>query len=144
MGSDGFTPGGRKLPWLIGGRRIRPFAFGVSCATLVMAWSLLWKGVDDAGLVFHDGSVEGLLVGLTAAIATFLLWLAFFLVSTPLLKHGLLMAAGVFAARAAFLFLDSGISLTSAWISVCTVIMAAGAYLLEVATPEPHVGDDDG
>lgn len=132
--------GGRNLPWEIAGRKIRPFAIGVSCATLVMAWTLLWKN-SDAGTRL-DGTTESLIVGTVALISTALIWLAFIIPSTRILKHGLLFAAGVFAARAAFLFVDVGVSSTPAWI--CIVIMDGGAYLPEVVSPDSEEcrGDD--
>lgn len=123
--------GGRDLPWLILGRRVRPFSLGLSLACLVVFWTDIFKR-SDAGDVF-DGSAEGLVLGGAAALCVVLLWWAYWAKNDLLMRWGLLGATGVFSARAAFLLFDRGWEFTPMWISVSIMTMAGGAWLLEQA-----------
>lgn len=119
-----------NLPWTFLGRKIRPFALGISLACLVIALSLL-IGHEDAGRILDGMSFYGMVVGVTALTAVCLLWAGWWDSSDRLMRAGLFLSVGVFSARAALLFLDLGVGKVSGWLSLSIVVMAGGAWLLE-------------
>ena len=127
-----------ELPWQVWGRKIRPYALAVSLASAVVAWAILVKHNDawailvkhnDAGSHLESGS--GVLVGWAAAAAVLLLWWGWWAQSDRTMRAGLLLTAGVFAARAAIVWLDQG-TVGAAWLlSVAWCVASGGAWLLE-------------
>ena len=117
-----------ELPWQVRGRKIRPYAFAVSLASAVVAYAILVRH-DDAGSHLESGS--GVLVGWAAAAAVLLLWWGWWAQSDRTMRAGLLLTAGVFAARAAIVWLDQG-TVGAAWLlSVAWCVASGGAWLLE-------------
>lgn len=117
-----------ELPWQVWGRKIRPYALAVSLASAVVAWAILVRH-DDAGSHLESGS--GVLVGWAAAAAVLLLWWGWWAQSDRTMRAGLLLTAGVFAARAAIVWLDQG-TVGAAWLlSVAWCVASGGAWLLE-------------
>lgn len=117
-----------ELPWQARGRKIRPYALAVSLASAVVAWAILVRH-DDAGSHLESGS--GVLVGWAAAAAVLLLWWGWWAQSDRTMRAGLLLTAGVFAARAAIVWLDQG-TVGAAWLlSVAWCVASGGAWLLE-------------
>jgi len=117
-----------ELPWQVWGRKIRPYALAVSLASAVVAWAILVKH-NDAGSHLESGS--GVLVGWAAAAAVLLLWWGWWAQSDRTMRAGLLLTAGVFAARAAIVWLDQG-TVGAAWLlSVAWCVASGGAWLLE-------------
>ncbi len=117
-----------ELPWQVRGRKIRPYALAVSLASAVVAWAILVKH-NDAGSHLESGS--GVLVGWAAAAAVLLLWWGWWAQSDRTMRAGLLLTAGVFAARAAIVWLDQG-TVGAAWLlSVAWCVASGGAWLLE-------------
>ena len=115
-----------ELPWQAWGRKIRPYALAVSLASAVVAWAILVKH-NDAGSHLESGS--GVLVGWAAAAAVLLLWWGWWAQSDRTMRAGLLLTAGVFAARAAIVWLDQGT--IAALLSVAWCVASGGAWLLE-------------
>ena len=117
-----------ELPWQVWGRKIRPYALAVSLASAVVAWAILVRH-NDAGSHLESGS--GVLVGWAAAAAVLLLWWGWWAQSDRTMRAGLLLTAGVFAARAAIVWLDQG-TVGAAWLlSVAWCVASGGAWLLE-------------
>lgn len=117
-----------ELSWHVWGRKIRPYALAVSLASAVVAWAILVKH-NDAGSHLESGS--GVLVGWAAAAAVLLLWWGWWAQSDRTMRAGLLLTAGVFAARAAIVWLDQG-TVGAAWLlSVAWCVASGGAWLLE-------------
>lgn len=117
-----------ELPWQAWGRKIHPYALAVSLASAVVAWAILVKH-NDAGSHLESGS--GVLVGWAAAAAVLLLWWGWWAQSDRTMRAGLLLTAGVFAARAAIVWLDQG-TVGAAWLlSVAWCVASGGAWLLE-------------
>ena len=117
-----------ELSWQVWGRKIRPYALAVSLASAVVAWAILVKH-NDAGSHLESGS--GVLVGWAAAAAVLLLWWGWWAQSDRTMRAGLLLTAGVFAARAAIVWLDQG-TVGAAWLlSVAWCVASGGAWLLE-------------
>lgn len=117
-----------ELSWHVWGRKIRPYALAVSLASAVVAWAILVRH-DDAGSHLESGS--GLIVGWTALAAVLLLWWGWWAQSDRTMRAGLLLTAGVFAARAAIVWLDQG-TVGAAWLlSVAWCVASGGAWLLE-------------
>ena len=117
-----------ELPWQVWGRKIRPYALAVSLASAVVAWAILVRH-DDA--CSHLESEPGVLVGWAALAACLLLWHGWWAQSDRTMRAGLLITAGVFAARAAIVWLDQG-TVGAAWLlSVAWCVASGGAWLLE-------------
>lgn len=123
-----------NLPWMFLDRKIRPYAIGVGAACLTITLSLLLLRNDVGEILdYPSGQVGslGFVVG-TAALASFvLLFAGWWLKSERFMQYGLLLSAGLFAARAAFLFMDVGPLKVQPWLSLCWVIASGGAWLLE-------------
>lgn len=121
-----------ELPWMVAGRRIRPYALAVSLASAVVGFSLLVQR-DAPGDVL-DSSPHGLGLGISAIAASTLLWLGFWLKSSRWMQWGLLLTTGVFIARGVYVGLDTSFSNQASLLSLCWGVASAGAYLLEVTT----------
>lgn len=124
--------GHTELPWLIFGRKTRPFSLAVSLADLVIAWGLLVSRNGPGDRL--DGGAAGNLVGALALLGTAALWAGFWARSDRAMQAGLLTSAFVWGARAAFIVLDQGVWSQSALLSACWVVASSGAYLLERTT----------
>lgn len=117
-----------ELPWQAWGRKIRPYALAVSLASAVVAWAILVRH-NDAGSHLENGS--GVLVGWAALAAVLLLWWGWWAQSDRTMRAGLLITAGVFAARAAIVFMEGGAGTIAALLSVAWCVTSGGAWLLE-------------
>lgn len=117
-----------ELPRQAWGRKIRPYALAVSLASAVVAWAILVRH-NDAGSHLESGS--GVLVGWAAAAAVLLLWWGWWAQSDRIMRAGLLLTAGVFAARAAIVFMEGGAGTIAALLSVVWCVASGGAWLLE-------------
>lgn len=117
-----------ELPWTVLGRKVRPYALAVSLASLIVAWAILVRH-DDAGS--HLESEPGVLVGWAALAACLLLWHGWWAQSDRTMRAGLLITAGVFAARAAIVFMEGGAGTIAALLSVAWCVASGGAWLLE-------------
>ena len=117
-----------ELPWQVWGRKIRPYALAVSLASAVVAWAILVRH-DDA--CSHLESEPGVLVGWAALAACLLLWWGWWAQSDRTMRAGLLITAGVFAARAAIVFMEGGAGTIAALLSVAWCVASGGAWLLE-------------
>jgi len=117
-----------ELPWTVLGRKVRPYALAVSLASLIVAWAILVRH-DDAGS--HLESEPGVLVGWAALAAVLLLWWGWWAQSDRTMRAGLLITAGVFAARAAIVFMERGAGTIAALLSVAWCVASGGAWLLE-------------
>lgn len=117
-----------ELPWQAWGRKIRPYALAVSLASAVVAWAILVRH-NDAGSHLENGS--GVLVGWAALAAVLLLWHGWWAQSDRTMRAGLLITAGVFAARAAIVFMEGGAGTIAALLSVVWCVASGGAWLLE-------------
>lgn len=124
--------GRTELPWLLWGRHVRPLAFGLSlsCLTLlllIVTGQSVW-GVADAWAIG---------VALIAGAAAVALWAGFWLPSTTLMQHGLMLCAVAFAARGGWI-VNAGHYTTGAILTACLgwtfTLMAGGAWLLERTT----------
>lgn len=126
-----------ELPWLFLCRRVRPFALAAALATLYVAASLLIHR-QDSGDALDDWTAPGLLVGGLAALSSVALFAGWWARGEKLMRFGLISAAGVFGARAGFIFADTDdIFALSAWLSTAWVVACGGAYLLETSAPRP-------
>ena len=117
-----------ELPWTVLGRKVRPYALAVSLASLIVAWAILVRH-DDAGS--HLESEPGVLVGWAALAACLLLWHGWWAQSDRTMRAGLLITAGVFAARAAIVLMEGGAGTIAALLSVAWCVASGGAWLLE-------------
>lgn len=121
-----------ELPWIVAGRRIRPYALAVSLASAVVGFSLLVQH-DGPGNIL-DNSPHGLGLGISAIISSTLLWLGFWAKSSRWMQWGLLLTTGVFIARGVYIGLDTSFISQASLLSLCWGVASAGAYLLEVTT----------
>ncbi len=125
-----------NLPWLVLGRKVRPYAFAVTFICMVLTIALLVTG-DDAGRILDNDdpaskyNLIGYSVGITAFFAGVFLLSGWWFRSDRLMRWGLLTSAAMFAARSAFLFMDLGWRHVPAWISLGLVLASGGAWLLE-------------
>jgi len=110
-------------------------ALGLSLATFVLMCA--WLFGNDAGSIF-DGTRLGTLMAMLAGLSTLLAWLGWWSVNDSLMRTQLILASGVFAGRAAFLFIDSGLNHVAAWLSLCFAVIAGGSYLLEATARDVH------
>ena len=117
------------LPWMIFGRKMRPFSLALSLSTAVLGYATLRGVATGVGL---DGTA-GRIVGIAALVAVLLLIYGWWSRSDKAMVNGLLISAGVWASSTAFLALDIGVSAVSTMSAACWCVAAAGAWLLEVS-----------
>jgi hypothetical protein len=112
----------------IGRYRIRPFSFALMLSLIVSAWQ--WQ-VLHAG----PGSVFGdIASGCFALIAAALLFAGWAWDNGRVHRWGMLLATGVWTARAFLAFMDperAWTSSASGWLSLCWAIAAGGTWLVE-------------
>ncbi len=111
-------------------RRFRPYVFGVSIATAVIAWACL-TGIAVGKLL--DGAT-GIIVGAAAVVTVLALWWGWLASSERWMLRGLLWSAGVWAAVTTILATDVGIVNVNTLLSAAWVIASGGAWLLERGT----------
>lgn len=123
------------LPWKIFGRRVQPFATGITLSTMIIA---IVGTVDSNNFFYAGGSLAGLVVTLSAYLASALMLIGWWAQRHTLLLHGLLFACWVWSAKSVGTLMTSG-SLVNEFgvLSFAWAMAAAGAYLLEMA-PESH------
>lgn len=127
-----------NLPWMLFGRKIRPYSFAVSIASLVIVFGLLIKQ-DDSGDVL-DHTLAGYIIGGTALTSVFLLWGGYIVRSDRWMQYGLLLSTGFFMGRWMFLSLDGSFTKVNAMLSFCWAIASGGAYLIEVVSHRRDTG----
>ena len=115
------------LPWLIFGRKVRPYALAVSLSTAVIAWACL-AGIAVGKLL--DG-LAGTIVGVAAVVTVAALWAGWLTRSEVWMHRGLLWSAGVWAAIATILAIDVGPINVNTLLAAAWVIASGGAWLLE-------------
>lgn len=118
-----------ELPWLVLGRKVRPYAFAVSLATAILALTIL-----TGSSVWGDGGDPwSLMAAALAALSTVLLWAGFWVPSNALMQHGLILSAVVFAVRGTYIGLV-GDNWWTAALSWAWTVGSGGAWLLERTT----------
>lgn len=127
---------GRTLPWRVLDRVIRPFSFAVSLATFVLTLGI---ATDNTVGVSLDSGLGGVVFVAASFTTTALLWCGWWVKSTSLMTHGLLLAAAVWAA-AGYVILLEGASWVSGCVALCWSVAAAGSWLLEVNGPNVKGG----
>lgn len=120
-----------ELPWLFMGRRIRPYALGVSLSTFVISWTLLVSRNGPGAAL--DRTFAGQTIGILGFIAVVMLWWGFWRNSDRVMETGLLLTSGAWFARAVFIIMDVGWT-EGAFLSFCWVLISVGAFLLEHMT----------
>lgn len=121
-----------ELPWLLLGRHVRPLSLGISlsCAVLVLlilTSSSVWGGQDWWSIG----------VAVMAGAGTLALWCGFWVPSSVLMEHGLMLAAVAFAVRGGYIGAAGGWTMSAtltASLSWTFTLMAGGAWLLERST----------
>lgn len=116
------------LPWRIFGRLIRPYAFAVSLATIVVIWSM----VTDSAVGQLLDEAPGHVVGTAAALSVGLLVAGWWARSDKLMRAGLIQTTGVWASVGTVLALDIGAQ-PSMWLAWCWAVASGGAWLLETS-----------
>ncbi len=120
-----------SLPWLFMSRRIKPYAFAVAFACLIVTiGSLVLRNL--VGSTLDNLSPAGVFVGGLSLSAFLLLMYGWWAKNDRPMQMGLLASAGVFSTLATYVFLENGLLVVSGWISVAWVVASVGSYLLEV------------
>lgn len=117
---------------IVFGRRPRPYALAACLSSTVLA-VLLWGGTGVWG-DHHD--VWSVATAVAATASAVLLAAGWALSSRAFLEHGLLLNAGVFAARGAYIWIVGGNFWTAA-LSLTWVVASGGAYLMERTATGP-------
>ena len=116
---------GVELPWVIFGRRLRPFSFAIMLTTTVV-------GIQYVGLQTGPGSaVADWFTGGFAFVAAIMLLIGWLFRQDDIHDWGLLIAAGVWGSRSALYLLEDGPRAIGVWLSLGWFIGIMGAYLLE-------------
>jgi hypothetical protein len=118
-----------NLPWLIFGRKMRPFSLALSLSTGVIGYATLNGVATGVGL---DGT-QGRVVGVAALLCVGMLVYGWWARSDKAMNNGLLVCAGVWASAGTFLALDIGTFAVSTMMAICWAVAAGGAWLLEVS-----------
>lgn len=105
-------------------RGFRPYVFGVSIATAVIAWACL-TGIAVGKLL--DGAA-GVIVGLAAVATVGVLCAGWAWQRNTWMLHGLLWSTGVWAAVATILAVDVGATNVNTLLAACFVVMSGGAW----------------
>lgn len=119
-----------NLPWKLFGRQIRPYSFGVAYLCAVYFVFNIFVG-QSVGTIFDDQSHIALTVGSVSLVCFAILMSGWWVRSDRLMRAGLLLSTGIFAARGVFVVLELGFAQLSAWVSLGLVMMSGGAWLLE-------------
>ena len=120
------------LPWTFFGRKLKPFSLALSVSTGIVAFSALRGALTGVGV---DG-IEGWVTGIAGIIAVVLLVLGWLVQGERLMREGLLVATGAWAALAAHVSIEIGWFAVSAMLAWTWVIAAGGAWLLEISYVE--------
>ena len=126
-----------ELPWMVAGRLVRPYALAVSLAALFQGLLIM------TGSTTYGTSEWASIIAFSAFASTALLWVGWWAESTDLMQHGLLLSAGCFAARAAYVLLDSQAWMAAGFLA-CWSIASGGAFLLEATTGHKRWPRDGG
>ena len=121
--------GRTELPWLIAGRLMSPYALAVSIASGSLGVLIL------SGQSLYGVGRWSDLVAVIALAATALLWVGWWAGGhrgDALMRHGLLLTAAAFAARASFMALTG--SPAAGALMFSWAVGSAGAFLLETTT----------
>jgi hypothetical protein len=116
---------GVELPWVVYGRRLRPFSFAIMLSTIVVGVQYVGLG-EGPGSVLADGFTGGF-----AFIGAALLLLGWATMNDDVHDWGLLLCGGVWAGRATLYMLEDGPDAIGFWLSMCWVVGIMGAYALE-------------
>lgn len=117
--------------WRVWGRSMHPYTLGVWLAVSTVAIYLGIFGEDAADYVFVEQHHWVHIVGGVAGVSSLFFLLGFLLKKWFFLSWGLMLAAAVFASRAALYAMDLGWDSFPLWISVSLLVVAWGAWLLE-------------
>lgn len=117
------------LPWLIFGRKMRPYSFALSIATGVITWSIFSGNTIGKLLDAAPGQFAGFI-----GLATVLLLVGgFWFRSDRLMTVGLLLSAGLWSTITVITGMEIGFMAVSTMMAGCWAIASAGAWLLEVS-----------
>lgn len=117
----GDIPGVRLL-----GRPLKPVALGLTLTMIIVAQSN-FRGADR-GTQYPLSMV----LAVAAAVAAVTLAVGWISRRQRIAELGLLLVVGVYTARAAFIQMVSPFD-QAVWFSLATVVIAAGAYVLEAS-----------
>jgi hypothetical protein len=128
--------GRTELPWLLWGRYLRPFSLALSLACLAIGWGTLSGATQQPGLT---DTTMGALIAVGAVLATALLWAGWWMHghnpwADAAMEHGLIIAAGVWVARAVTVAVALGGINEGVILSLCWAFAAGSAWLLERTT----------
>jgi hypothetical protein len=124
---------GVELPFQIFNRRIRPFSLALLIATIVVVYQY---EIMEQGPGPHGFDVVETMF---ASFAVCLLFFGWLLKNDAVHEWGLVLAAGVWAARMSLYVLDQGWSSIGVWLSLSWFIGAFGAWMLEAYDHRWHV-----
>lgn len=118
-----------ELPWLFLGRKVRPYSFAVSFATAILSLTIL----TGSSVWGDEHDTWSLIAASLAGLSTVLLWAGFWMPSSALMQHGLILSAVVFAVRGTYIGLV-GENWWTAVLSYAWTVASGGAWLLERTT----------
>ena len=118
-----------NLPWMIFGRRMRPFSLALSLSTLLITYATL-AGVTVGQQL--DG-ISGKILGGVGVLTVLLLVAGFWFKNDRAMVNGLLLSTGVWMSVTAVLALDIGFVAVSTLSAGCWAVAAGGSWLLEVS-----------
>lgn len=132
--------GDTELPWLVFGRKMRPYSLALSLATGVVSYSILTGKTLGRLLATFPGQA----VGVVGIVTVLLLVAGYWMRSDWAMTQGLLMSVGVWVAVTVVIGIDTGAFGVSTMMAACWAVASGGAWLLEVshmATRKPrHAG----
>ena len=118
-----------NLPWMIFGRRMRPFSLALSLSILLITYATL-AGVTVGQQL--DG-ISGKIVGGVGVLTVLLLVAGFWFKNDRAMVNGLLLSTGVWMSVTTVLALDIGFVAVSTLSAGCWAVAAGGSWLLEVS-----------
>lgn len=117
------------LPWLIFGRRMRPYSFALSISTSVITWSI-FAGSTIGQLL--DATL-GQFAGIVGIVTVLLLIGGFWFRSDRLMTIGLLLSAGLWTTITMITGMEIGFFAVSTMMAGCWAVASGGAWLLEIS-----------
>ena len=117
------------LPWRLFGRKIMPYALGVTLFMFLYAYTLLVYKNDTGDAL--DLSLVGYVIGWICLLNGIMMTIGWFKMSKLLLTYGLLISVGVFVTRGVYILLDEGFSVTGVGSLILGLVMSLGAFTLE-------------
>lgn len=117
------------LPWLIFGRKMRPYSFALSIATGVITWSI-FSGNTIGQLL---DATPGQFAGVVGVFTVLLLVCGFWFRSDRLMTIGLLLSAGLWTTVTVITGMEIGFFSVSTMMAGCWAVASGGAWLLEIS-----------